>query len=78
MKAGYLYVLVHPSNPNLYKVGVTVLAPEKRLTQHNRSFETYAGQIVQETGEEWALKLFIEVPDPYHSEKAFFGIDPVR
>ena len=78
MKAGYLYVLVHPSNPNLYKVGVTVLTPEKRLTQHNRSFETYAGQIVQETGEEWALKLFIEVPDPYHSEKAFFGIDPVR
>lgn len=24
-KSGYLYVLVHPSDPDLYKVGVTVL-----------------------------------------------------
>ena len=30
-KAGYLYVLVHPSDLDLYKIGVTVLRPEKRL-----------------------------------------------
>lgn len=31
MKSGHLYVLVHPSDPDLYKVGVTILEPEKRL-----------------------------------------------
>jgi len=30
-RAGYLYVLVHPSDPRLSKVGVTVLDPKKRL-----------------------------------------------
>ena len=69
-------MLVHPSNLNLYKAGVTVLAPEKSLTQHNRSFETYAGQIVKETGEKWVLKLFIALPDPYHAERAFLGEMP--
>ena len=34
-RAGYLYVLAHPSDPDLYKIGVTVLRPEKRLAQHN-------------------------------------------
>ena len=48
MKAGYLYVLVHPSDPNLYKIGVTVLRPEKRVAQHNRHHEKHAGQIVKE------------------------------
>jgi hypothetical protein len=27
-RAGYLYVLVHQSGPDLYKVGVTILHPE--------------------------------------------------
>ncbi len=73
MKAGYLYVLVHPSDPNLYKIGVTVLRPEKRVAQHNRHHEKHAGQIVKETGQQWELKTYIAVPDPYWAEKAFWG-----
>jgi hypothetical protein len=73
MKSGYLYVLVHPSDPDLYKIGVTVLHPEKRLAQHNRHHEEYAGKIVKETGQNWELKTYIEVTDPYWAEKAFWG-----
>jgi hypothetical protein len=73
MKSGYLYVLVHPSDPDLYKVGVTILPPEKRLAQHNRHYEEYAGQIVKETGQNWELKTYIAVPDPYWAEAVFWG-----
>src|SRR3954470_5441508 len=73
MKAGYLYVLVHLSHPDLYKIGVTILHPEKRLAQHNRNHKEYAGQIVKETGRKWELKTYISVPDPYWAEKAFWG-----
>jgi hypothetical protein len=73
MKPGYLYVLVHPSDPDLYKIGVTILHPEKRLAQHNRHYEEYAGKIVSETGQQWKLKTYIVVPDPYWSEKCFWG-----
>lgn len=72
-KAGYLYVLVHPSDPNLYKIGVTVLPPEERLAQHNTQFDTAAGRIVQGTGQPWAIKTVIEVPDVYWAERAFWG-----
>lgn len=77
MKSGYLYVLVHPSDPDLYKIGVTVLLPEKRLAQHNRQYEKYAGQIVKETGQNWQLKTYIAVPDPYLAERAFWGATPL-
>jgi hypothetical protein len=73
MKPGYLYVLVHPSDPNLYKIGVTLLQPEKRLAQHNRDFEKYAGQIVNQTSQKWELKTYIAVPDPYWAEAIFWG-----
>jgi hypothetical protein len=73
MKSGYLYVLVHPSDPDLYKIGVTILRPEKRLAQHNSQYEKYAGQIVKETGQKWELKTYIAVPDPYLAEKVFWG-----
>lgn len=73
MKSGYLYVLVHPSDPDLYKIGVTVLHPEKRLAQHNRHHEEYAGKIAKETGQKWELKTYIPVPDPYWAERAFWG-----
>lgn len=73
MKPGFLYLLVHPSDPDLYKIGVTVLQPEKRLAQHNRQHEKTAGWIVKETGLEWQLKTFIAVADPYHAEEAFRG-----
>jgi hypothetical protein len=73
MKSGFLYVLVHPSDPDLYKIGVTILHPEERLAQHNRDFEEYAGQIVKKTGQKWEIKTYIAVPDPYWAERAFWG-----
>lgn len=73
MKRGFLYVLVHPSAPDLYKIGVTVLQPEKRLAQHNRQHEKAAGRVVKETGKEWQLMPFIAVHDIYHAERAFWG-----
>lgn len=72
MKSGYIYVLTHPSDPNLYKIGVTVLEPKKRLAQHNRDFSKAAGRIVQETGQKWELKEYHAVPDPYGAEGAFW------
>lgn len=76
MKSGYLYVLVHPSDPNLYKIGVTILHPEKRLAQHNRDRHEFAGKIVEATGQKWELKTYIAVPDPYWAERAFWGATP--
>jgi len=73
MKPGYLYVLVHPSDPDLYKIGVTVLRPEERLAQHNSQYEKYAGRIVKETGQKWELKTFVAVPDVYFAERCFWG-----
>lgn len=76
VKSGYLYVLAHPSDPDLYKVGVTVRHPETRLAEHNRDYEKYAGRIVKETGQEWELKTYIAVPDPYWAEKVFWAATP--
>jgi hypothetical protein len=76
MKSGFLYVLTHPTDPDLYKIGVTVLHPEKRLAQHNNQHEKYAGQIVKQTGQKWELKTYIDVPDPYWAESAFWGATP--
>jgi predicted GIY-YIG superfamily endonuclease len=73
MKPGYLYILTHPSDPELYKIGVTVIPVEKRLAQHNSQLEKAAGKVVKETGQKWVLKTFIEVADPYHAESAFWG-----
>lgn len=70
-KTGCLYVLVRPFDPDLYKVGGTILKPGERLAQHNRNFGEYAGKIVQEAGQLWELKTFVEVDDPYWAEKAF-------
>jgi hypothetical protein len=77
MKSGYLYVLMHPSDPDLYKVGVTVLKPEKRLAQHNSQFDKYAGEVVKETGQKWEIKEVIAVADPYFAEKAFWNATPI-
>jgi hypothetical protein len=76
MKSGYLYVLVHPSDPRLYKIGVTTKPVEKRLTEHNRNYKENAGQIVKKTGQKWELKTYIAVPDPYCAEAAFWGATP--
>jgi hypothetical protein len=69
MNSGYLYVLVNPSEPILHKIGVKIHPPEKRLAQHNRQFDKYAGQIVKETGQEWVLKTYVSVDDPYLTKK---------
>lgn len=74
IKSGYLYVLVHPSNPNLKKIGQTVCKPEERLAQHNCNFEEYAGRIVKETGQKWELKEYIAVPDPAYAEAVFWEV----
>lgn len=76
MKPGYLYVLVHPSDPCLHKIGVTIKPPEKRLVEHNCNYEEYAGRIVKETGQKWELKTCIAVPDPYWAERTFWGATP--
>lgn len=76
MKPGYIYVLTHPSDPDLYKVGITILDPKIRLNQHNRDLDRLAGSFVRETGQKWKLKEFHPVPDPYNAEKAFWNAMP--
>lgn len=76
MKSGYIYVLVHPSDPNLYKIGQTTQHPQKRLAEHNSNYAEYTGQIVKETGQKWELKLYVAVPDPYWAETVFWGATP--
>lgn len=73
MKPGFLYVLIHPSRPNLFKIGVTILRPEDRLAQHNSNHAEYAGKIVKETGQKWELRTSIQVMDPYWAEAQFWG-----
>ena len=75
-KPGFLYVLTHPSDPNLYKIGVTVLRPEQRLAQHNNQLEKYAGQVVARTGQKWVLMTYVSVPDSYWAEKSFWKATP--
>ena len=73
MKPGYIYVLVHPSDPTLVKVGRTTQKLERRISQHNTDYAKVAGQIVKETGQKWELKEYIEVLDPVHAEAVFWG-----
>jgi len=77
MKLGYLYVLVHPSDPYLYKIGVTIKKPEQRLAEHNSVYTELTGRIVKETGQKWELKEYIVVPDPYLAEKVFWAATPL-
>jgi hypothetical protein len=76
MKPGFIYVLIHPSDPDLYKIGITILDPKKRLAQHNNDLTKLAGSYVKETGQKWELKEFHPVPDPYNAEKAFWNSMP--
>ena len=71
--SGYLYVLTHPSNPNLYKVGQTTRNPVERLAEHNCNCKEYAGRIVKETGQKWELKEDHAVPDPAWAEIVFWS-----
>jgi hypothetical protein len=76
MKSGYIYVLVHPSDLDLYKIGITTREPEHRLREHNSNYQEYTGQTVKETGQKWELKEFHAVPDPYWAESVFWGTTP--
>jgi hypothetical protein len=76
MKSGYIYVLAHPSDPDLYKIGITTRKPEQRLAQHNSNYTQLTGRIVKETSQKWELKEFHAVPDPYWAESVFWGTTP--
>lgn len=76
MKSGYLYVLVHPSDPCLYKIGVTTRPPEKRLAMINSNYKACAGKIVKETGQKWKIKTYISVADPNFAKKVFWNETP--
>lgn len=73
MKSGYLYILVHPSDPLLVKVGQTTRSPQERLIEHNADHSKHAGRIVKETGQKWELKTYIAVPDSIWAERVFWS-----
>jgi hypothetical protein len=77
VKAGFLYVLTHPSDPYLIKVGMTTRNPEVRLKEHNSQFDKAAGKVVEATGQEWVIKEFFAVEDTYNAESAFFHRSPL-
>ncbi len=72
MKSGYLYVLAHPSDPNLVKIGHTTQKPEQRLAQHNSDYTHITGQLVKKTGQKWKLKEYVAVPDPAYAKAVFW------
>ncbi len=76
MSSGYIYVLVHPSDPDLYKIGITTRKPEQRLAQHNSDYTALTGRIVKQTGQKWELKEYFAVADPYWAETVFWGATP--
>lgn len=73
IKPGYIYVLVHPSIPDLFKIGQTTRHPEERLAEHNSNYNEYTGQIVKKTGRKWELKEYYAVPDPSWAETVFWN-----
>lgn len=77
VKAGFIYVLIHPSDACLIKVGMTSRSPQVRLKEHNTQFDKAAGKVVEATGEEWILKEFFAVKDTYNAESAFFHRSPL-
>jgi len=72
-ESGYLYVLTHPSNPNLFKVGKTTRHPEERLAEHNSIAEKYTGKVFKETGQKWTLQTYMQVPDTHWAEAVFWS-----
>jgi hypothetical protein len=77
VKSGFIYVLTHPSDPYLIKVGMTTRSPNVRLQEHNTQFDKVAGKVVEATGQEWILKEFCAVEDTYNAESAFFHRSPL-
>jgi hypothetical protein len=75
-KAGYIYILTHPSEDDLYKIGVTIRDPLKRLAQHNTNYKQLTGRIVKETGQKWILKEYHPVENIYATESLFWAHTP--
>ena len=75
--SGFIYVLTHPSDPYLIKVGMTTRSPNVRLREYNTQFDKVAGKVVEATGQEWILKEFYAVEDTYNAESAFFHRSPL-
>jgi hypothetical protein len=75
--AGFIYVLIHPSDPYLIKVGMTTRNPKVRLNEHNTQFDKAAGKLVKATGQKWVIKEFFAVEDTYNAESAFFHRPPL-
>ena len=77
VNTGFIYILTHPSDPYLIKVGMTTRSPQVRLKEHNTQFDKAAGKVVEATGQEWVLKEYFEVEDTYNAESAFFQRSPL-
>lgn len=77
VNAGFIYVLIHPSDPYLIKVGITRRNPEVRLKEHNTQFDKAAGRVVDTTGQKWAIKDYFAVDDIYNAESVFFHRSPL-
>jgi hypothetical protein len=77
-KPGYLYVLVHPSDPTMIKVGHTTVRLEERIAKHNSDLKERTGQIANETGQKWELKEYIDVPDPAFAKAVFWETSSVH
>jgi hypothetical protein len=78
VKPGFIYVLIHPSDPNLIKVGMTTRNPKVRLKEHNTQFDKAAGRIVRDTGQDWVIKEFFAVKDVYNAESVFYNRRPLN
>ncbi len=77
VKSGYIYILKHPSDSSLVKVGITTRGPSERLKEHNTDLKAQAGKIVAKTGKKWELKEAHKVPDVYMAESAFHDRYPL-
>ena len=76
-QSGYLYVLSHPSDKDLFKIGITRRDPKVRLKEHNTHLDKAAGKVVAKTGQHWVLIEVVKVADVYMAENVFWQRTPV-
>lgn len=76
VKQGYIYILKHPSDETLIKVGMTTRNVEQRIKEHNTQLDKAVGKLVKATGQEWVLYDSFPVEDTYNAEAAFWQRPP--